>query len=335
VKTRRSQSNLQRRLAADPACRRLRSFRDTAAAILNLEPYPLGVPGLLRWLVARENKGLNRGCEQAEGVALTALAWKAALMHKTVLTKAAAVAVAEQDATRERRVEQKQQLLVQREAQRRAGDRQPVTLVPIITTTSAAPAPRGSHSRQARGPMGRRLEKKLDRLLAEVRELMAAGAPEATAAAAAMAELPAAAEPEALAPQIGDPGQPGPEATTPAVAGDLADPPATLASPAPETLAPQPGLQPLAESATADLHQQVLVAAAQGLLEPALAEPLPVSIHALEAAWAAEPAAAAALAELSPRARAIAELGAALLQGGQSITLSTAAAATLMEALVG
>ena len=76
----------------------------------------------------------------------------------------------------------------------------------------------------------------------------------------------------------------------------------------------------------ADLHEQVLVAAAQADLEP---EPLPVSIHALEAAWAAP-----AVAELSPRARAIAELGAALLQGGQSITLPAATAAELLEALV-
>ena len=77
------------------------------------------------------------------------------------------------------------------------------------------------------------------------------------------------------------------------------------------------------------------MAAAQGLLEPELGpEPMPVSIHALEAAWAAEPAAAAAAAELSPRARAIAELGAALLQGGQTVTLPAALAAELLEALL-
>jgi len=140
-------------------------------------------------------------------------------------------------------------------------------------------------------------------------------------------------EPEALAHQIGDPGKLQPEATNPAAAGVLSDPPATQASSTPETLAPQP--ERPAAAAAAALHEQVLVAAAQGDLEPELAhQPLPVSIHALEAAWAAEPAAAVAVAELSPRARAIAELGAALLQGGQSITLSTAAAATLMEALV-
>ena len=125
----------------------------------------------------------------------------------------------------------------------------------------------------------------------------------------------------------------------------------STASPAPEALAYQPELQPLAESATADLHEQVLVAAAQADLEPEPAEPLPVSIHsaaavpetqaiaaALEEAWLVEhpaPATAAAVAELSPKARAIAELGAALLlQGGQSITLPAATAAELLEALV-
>jgi len=152
----------------------------------------------------------------------------------------------------------------------------------------------------------------------------AGAAPSATVAhepamaESATAELQPPAEPEGQSLQIGDRRQPGPEAANPAVAGDLADPPGIAASPAPEGQSRQPELAAAAESATA----------------AAVAQPLPVSIHALEAAWAAEPAAAAAVAELSPRARAIAELGAALLQGGQSITLSPKAAAELLEALV-
>jgi len=58
--------------------------------------------------------------------------------------------------------------------------------------------------------------------------------------------------------------------------------------------------------------------------------PLPVQLPPDDATAAGE----AALAALSPRARAIAELGAALLQGGQRITISTGAAAELLEALV-
>jgi len=159
-------------------------------------------------------------------------------------------------------------------------------------------------------------------------------APEPATAAAA-AELAAAHQPEPLARQSGDPRQPQPEVTNPSAAGDLAVPLVIAGSSTPETLARQAGLQPLAESVAADLHEQVLVAAAHGLLEPELEpQPLPVSIHALalEAAWAAEPP---AVAELSPRARAIAELGAALLRGDQNITLPAATAAELLEALAG
>ena len=162
----------------------------------------------------------------------------------------------------------------------------------------------------------------------------------------AAAELAAAAEPEGQGLQIGDHREPGPEAATPAAAGVLADALVCTAGPAPEAPSAAAALQPLAESATADLHEQVLVAAAQADLEP-----LPVSIRsaaavpetqaiaaALEEAWLVEhpaPATAAAVAELSPKARAIAELGAALLlQGGQSITLPAATAAELLEALV-
>jgi hypothetical protein len=137
--------------------------------------------------------------------------------------------------------------------------------------------------------------------------------------AAAAAELAAAAEPEGQSLQIGDHREPGPEATNPAATGVLADALAVTASPAPEGLDHQPELAAAAAPATA----------------AAVAQPLPVSIHALEAAWAAEPAgAAAALAELSPRARAIAELGAALLHGGQTVTLPAALAAELLEALL-
>ena len=298
---RKSCPNLQRRLAAYSSCRRLRSFRDTAAAILNLEPYPLGVPGLLRWLVARENKGLNRGCEQAEGAALTALAWKAALKHKRVITEAAAVA--EQQVPVSLSWEEKQQLLVQREAQRRAGDRQQVTLVPANRVDSPAPIPSGpSYCRKAKGECGQRLSKKLDRLLELVRttdpadtdagaEVLATAAAEPAMAESAPAELQPLAAPEAMAPQIGDRREPGPEPTTTVAAGDLADALVIAGSSAPEAPSAAAALQPLAESATADLHEQVLVAAAQAGLEQEPAEPLPVSIHAVEAAKELIPAA--------------------------------------------
>jgi len=462
------------------ACRVTTAVRQHAAAAYELG----GLHGLALWLQARARLARLSPVELVELRELArVLVRQAAPIRKALEQQLQATAPA---APAGLSWEQKQQLLAQREAQRRAGDRQPVTLMPIITT-SAAPAPRGSHSRQARGECGQRLSKKLDRLLAEVlasgapegaahqpeaapatelpaqslaaaavpaqsprlrpprsavgaahpllaalasgaaigrnpadqpqprgRALqqpeaeilvhgpiramspegttpssspirarpittnLAAGAPEPAMASArdplttetqaelsaaigeivadlltteqvsgstvepepamaesAAAELEAAAEPETQARQSGDRRQLQPEGANPAAAGDLAVPLGITGSSTPETLAPQPELAAAAESAAADLHEAVLVAAAQGDLEPELApQPMPVSVHALEAAWAAEPAAAAAAAELSPRARAIAELGAALLQGGQTVTLPAALAAELLEALL-
>ena len=105
-------------------------------------------------------------------------------------------------------------------------------------------------------------------------------------AESAPAELQPLAATEAQARQAGDPREPGPEATTTVAAGDLADALVSTASPAPEAPSAAAALQPLAESATADLHEQVLVAAA--VLSDEEAEQLqrmaqPIDLEALAA----------------------------------------------------
>jgi hypothetical protein len=318
-------TTLERRLALwAPSCRVTAAVRKHAAAAYELG----GLHGLALWLQARARLSRLSPVEMQELRELARVLVRQAAPIRKALTEQLKTA-AEQQVPASLSWEQRQQLLAQREAQRRGF----TTAAAPIITTSAAPVPRGSHSRQPAGECGQRLSKKLDRLLAEV---LASGAPEAAGAdQPGPAALQPLAEPEALARQSGDRRQPGPEVTNPAAAGDLAVPLVFAGSPAPEAR----GLQPATAAAvavTADLHEQVLVAAAHGLLEPELApQPLPVSIHALEAAWAAEPAGAAAPAELSPRARAIAELGAALLRGDQTITLPAALAAELLEALAG
>ena len=445
-------TTLERRLArSSQDCRVTTAVRQHAA-----EAYGLGgLHGLALWLQARARLARLSPVELVELRELARVLVRQAAPIRKALEQQLQAAAEQQQVPASLSWEQKQQLLAQREAQRRAGDRQQVTLVPAV-----AAAPRSSYSRQPLAECGSRLAIKLDRLLVEIQgappppatapEAAAAGdqpeacmpeqhqpmaqspaaepalapraawpsspslLPPATAGAVVVAaprkraprgtccprelELPltlllqqihhhedesdwpedpefpwelaietleelqasgagdqpeercdppaeaapsttltleqAAAEPEGQSLQIGDRREPGPEATNPAATGVLADPPGIAASPAPEARGLQPELAAAAESAAADLHEQVLAAAAHGDLEPEQREPMPVFIHALEAAWAAEPAAAAAPAELSPRARAIAELGAALLQGGQTITISKAAAAELLEALV-
>ena len=314
-------TTLERRFAT-PArgCRVTTAVRQHGAAA-----YELGdLHGLALWLQARARLARLSPVELQELRALARVLVRQASPIRRSLEQQLQAA-AEKQVPASLNWEEKQQLLVQREAQRRAGvgDRQPVTLVPAV---AAALRGRGRHKgAQPIGECGARLARKIDRLLAEVRttdptdtdagaEVLAAVAAEPIPAELATVELASAAEPETLGHQIGDHREPGPEATNPAVAGVLADALVSTASPAPEALVHQPE------------------AAAQADLEPEPAEPLPVSIHSHQAIAAA--ATAAALAELSPRARAIAELGAALLQGGQSITISTGAAAELLEALV-
>jgi hypothetical protein len=431
-------TTLERRLALSaPSCRVTTAVRQHAAAA-----YELGdLHGLALWLQVRARLARLSPVELQELRALARVLVRQSSAIRRSLERQLQAAAEQHQVPASLSWEQRQQLLVQREAQRRAGDRQPV---PIIAP-SAAPVPMGRHSRQARGECGVRLARKIDRLLVESQGAPPpATAPEAAAAGdqpevgmpdqrQPMAQSPAAepalaprvawpispsllpatpagavvapaprkraprgtccprelelpltlllqrihhhedeldwpedpefpwelaietleelqasgaplgpscaehqapAEPETLGHQIGDHREPGPEAADPAAAGDLVDPPEIYASSNPEALAHQPELQPMAEPAMADLHEQVLVAAAQADLEPEPAEPLPVSIHALEAAKELIPAGAVAPAELSPRARAIAELGAALLQGGPTVTLPAATAAELLEALV-
>ena len=346
-------TTLERRLALSArGCRVTTAVRQHGASAYGLG----GLHGLALWLQARARLARLSPVEmQALRALARVLVQQSASIRRSLEQQLQAAAEQQQQQVPASfNWEQRQQLLVQREAQRRAGGSQQVTLVPAV----AAPVPMGRHSRQAKGECGQRLSKKLDLLLAELREPMAAAGAEVLAAVAAepipvdlaTVELAAAAEPETLGHQIGDHREPGPEATNPAVAGVLADALVSTASPAPEAPSAAAALQPLAESATADLQAQVRVAAAQADLEPEPAEPLPVSIHsaaavpetqaiaaALEEAWLVEhpaPATAAAIAELSPKARAIAELAAALLRGDQTITLPAALAAELLEALV-
>ena len=255
-------TTLERRFAT-PArgCRVTTAVRQHGAAA-----YELGdLHGLALWLQARARLSRLSPVELQELRALALVLVRQASPIRRSLEQQLQAA-AEQQVPASLSWEERQQLLVQREAQRRAGG-MPLAGSSLTKMPKALPAPRGRGRHKGAQPIGEcgaRLARKIDRLLAEIQ----GAPPPATAPGAGGAEVLAAAAAEPI--------------------------PADLAT---------AELQPLAESATADLHEQVLVAAAQADLEP---EPLPVSIHALEAAWAAP-----AVAELSPRARAIAELGVA------------------------
>jgi len=300
---------LGNRLAQAPKCRATRQARAHSSAALQLG----GLQGLAQWLQGRLQLPRLSPVERVELLALAkTLGRMATPLRKELREQAQLQAQAQQQQPPAPSWAERRAALIQREQQRRTGPAPSYALALARPTTTATPrsamastSSDSTHSRQARGEMGVRLERKLDRLLAEV----------------------LAAEPEA---GVADQSEP------------MAQPPAAESAPASSPAAPittnlahQTELPALAEEAAADLHQQVLVAAAHGLLESELEpQPLPVSIHALalEAAWAAEPP---AVAELSPRARAIAELGAALLRGDQNITLPAASAAELLEALAG
>ena len=292
-------TTLERRFAT-PArgCRVTTAVRQHGAAA-----YELGdLHGLALWLQARARLARLSPVELQELRALARVLVRQSSAIRRSLEQQLQAA-AEQQVPASLSWEEKQQLLVQREAQRRAGDRQQVTLVPANRVDSPAPIPSGpSYCRKAKGECGQRLSKKLDRLLELVRttdpadtdagaEVLATAAAEPAMAESAPAELQPLAAPEAMAPQIGDRREPGPEPTTTVAAGDLADALVIAGSSAPEAPSAAAALQPLAESATADLHEQVLVAAAQAGLEQEPAEPLPVSIHAVEAAKELIPAA--------------------------------------------
>ena len=144
------------------ACRVTTAVRQHAAAAYELG----GLHGLALWLQARARLARLSPVELVELRELArVLVRQAAPIRKALEQQLQATAPA---APAGLSWEQKQQLLVQREAQRRAGDRQPVTLMPIITT-SAAPAPRGRHSRQPLAECGARIGRRIDRLLAAVR----------------------------------------------------------------------------------------------------------------------------------------------------------------------
>ena len=293
-------TTLERRLDA-PArgCRVTTAVRQHGAAA-----YELGdLHGLALWLQARARLARLSPVELQELRALARVLVRQASPIRRSLEQQLQAA-AEQQVPASLSWEERQQLLVQREAQRRAGG-MPLAGSSLTKMPKALPAPRGRGRHKGAQPIGEcgaRLARKIDRLLAEVRttdptdtdagaEVLAAAAPEPAMAESAPAELQPLAAPEAMAPQIGDRREPGPEPTTTVAAGDLADALVIAGSSAPEAPSAAAALQPLAESATADLHEQVLVAAAQAGLEQEPAEPLPVSIHAVEAAKELIPAA--------------------------------------------
>ena len=162
-------TTLERRFAT-PArgCRVTTAVRQHGAAA-----YELGdLHVLALWLQARARLARLSPVELQELRALARVLVRQASPIRRSLEQQLQAA-AEQQVPASLSWEERQQLLVQREAQRRAGDRQPVTLGPAV---AAAPRGRGRHKgAQPIGECGARLARKIDRLLAEVQ---AAGAPE-------------------------------------------------------------------------------------------------------------------------------------------------------------
>jgi hypothetical protein len=152
-------TTLERRFAT-PArgCRVTTAVRQHGAAA-----YELGdLHGLALWLQARARLARLSPVELQELRALARVLVRQASPIRRSLERQLQAAAEQQQVPASLSWEQRQQLLVQREARRRAGDRQQVTLVPPM-----AAAPRSSYSRQARGECGVRLARKIDRLLVE------------------------------------------------------------------------------------------------------------------------------------------------------------------------
>jgi len=318
---------LYNRLKADSSCRCIRQFRRQV-----LDVYALGnrcPSAVIRFLHARLDQGLGDPDQQEEAEMLLFLAWQQATKPgeaRRIIESQASASDTSPEAVQARMSEKaavlaarRQEQLAQdpyahvRSALERAAAAKPAMAAATQASEPAAAAPRKRAPRGTCCP--RALELPLTLILQQIRHH-----DEDEAAWGPMEEFPwelAIAELEEL--QASGPAAIG---RTPAAASEV------LATAAAEPIP--------AESAAVDLHEQVLVAAAQGDLEPEPAEPLPVQLPPDDPVPAGAASAWDAL-ELSPRARAIAELAVALkaAPAGGECCLPASAAAEILGLLIG
>ena len=121
----------QLRARHDDRC--LRSFTGTAKGVHELG----GVPGLLRWLVARDSQGLGCADERALMTELMASAWQSALNNQKQIVRDWEKGAVAEVATAEERAKRQRQLLAARDQERRNA-RRPSPVIPIGPVPMAA-----------------------------------------------------------------------------------------------------------------------------------------------------------------------------------------------------
>ena len=126
----------QLRARHDDRC--LRSFTGTAKGVHELG----GVPGLLRWLVARDSQGLGCADERALMVQMMESAWVSALNNQKQIVRDWEKGAVAEVAEAEKRAARQRELLAARDQERRNA-RRPSPVIPIgpVPMAGAAEAP--------------------------------------------------------------------------------------------------------------------------------------------------------------------------------------------------
>ena len=158
----------QLRARHDDRC--LRSFTGTAKGVHELG----GVPGLVRWLVARDSQGLGCADERALMVELTQAAWMSALSNQKQIVRDWEKGAVAEVAEAEKRAARQRELLAARDQERRNARRPspviPIGPVPMAAAAQADPAESQGHRRRRGGTRcGPRLGLAIDAELAVVR----------------------------------------------------------------------------------------------------------------------------------------------------------------------
>ena len=160
---------LTTRLKGKATCPCIRDLRERCSMAIALGD----VSGLIRLLHYRRERRLDKGDAWYELQEILSLAWKAA--HSPVGTTRIINAWERKGATAdgaEARMEAVRQAAAEREAARRRHDphahvRAILERAALAPTAAAAAAPR-THSRRARGEMGARLDRNIDRVLEQI-----------------------------------------------------------------------------------------------------------------------------------------------------------------------
>ena len=148
----------------------LQSFTGTAKGVHELG----GVPGLLRWLVARDSQGLGCADERALMVELMQAAWQSALNNQKQIVRDWEKGAVAEVAEAEKRAARQRQMLAARDQERRNARRPspviPIGPVPMAAAAQADPAERqGPRRRRGGTRCGQRLGMAIDAELAVVR----------------------------------------------------------------------------------------------------------------------------------------------------------------------